>query len=281
MVFDNATLQPHNPELAYTDTALEKLATNKVDNELHFDVALKTGAKIKDVTVFDEEKNPHIVLSFEFDKVAENAVGNDKSAVKTPAVETLISEQYQRALQLAERGDEQKAIHNLSTILKSEPDYSDARVSLAALLIHAGKVDQAQAMIEQGLDIDPGYAALIELKARLLVASGHVKDALAILQINAPALADNPDYHAFMAALYAHNNDNLLSAKIYKKLLAQDERNGNWWFGFAVAMDKLGRSKAAYEAYSRAATEGKLNTEAALYLQHRLQAMKGNTHETE
>ena len=193
-------------------------------------------------------------------------------------MQTVLTDQYQSAVRLAETGNKQAAIEKLTKLLDYYPDYNDARVALAAIILESGNSIQARKVIDDGLALTPDYLPLIELKARLLTSEGKIKEALRVLQSEQPLIADAPQYHALIAALYNRENNFLLAAEIYKRLVTINPHEGSWWFGLGVSQDKLGHNQDAAYAYTKAATEGRLNAQAMSFLQTRLQSLQDASH---
>ncbi len=125
-----------------------------------------------------------------------------------------------------------------------------------------GNPVDARKLVDGGLAITPDYLPLLELKARLLTSEGKTKEALLVLQSEQPDISDAPNYHALMAALYNRENNFSLAATIYQKLVAINPHESSWWFGLGVSLDKLGQRQDAVMAYTKAATEGRLNAQA-------------------
>jgi MSHA biogenesis protein MshN len=129
------------------------------------------------------------------------------------------------------------------------------------------------------LRLNPDFIPLIELKARQLTTQGQIKKALTLLQSQSPPITTNPEYHAFMAALYQKNDNNLLAVSLYKRLLALNPQNGNWWFGLGLSLEKLGEKPLAYDAYRKAISNGNVNQESLAYLQKHMQSLQENVND--
>ena len=280
IIIDHAELQSELPNLNFLTTAIQRINTEQIKGDTKFTFTLYPESIIKYVNISSDSKNPELVIAIENrSKPIPAQTAQANKIVKTPAIQTLLAERYQSALSLAETGDYRTAIKNLSSLVKVDPEYSDARVSLAALLLDQGNRVKAASIVNDGLNISPSYPPLIELKARLLSMDGKVKQAINLLQSTLPPMDENPEYHALIAALYARNNNDRLAVKIYQELLATNAHNGNWWFGLGVSLDRLGRAPEALNAFSKAAAEGHLNTESVAYLHQRLESLQESVNE--
>lgn len=275
VIIEDAQFQSQLPPVAYLNTAIQNISAKNDNGNVRFNLTLIAGASVKYVNLTDDVKNPELVVSIQNQSDSNSLEMTSDKLVKTPAMQTLLSRQYETALSIAKNGDTLDAITRLRSLLKVDSGYKNARVSLAALLLNEGNQSGAKNVIDEGLNFTPDYSPLIELKARILTNEGKVHSALTLLQSESPPIADNPDYHELMAALYERENNHLISASIYRQLLQTDPHNSRWWLGLGIALDKLGKSNGAIEAYTKAAAEGRLNAQAMDYLQNRLNTLQG------
>jgi Flp pilus assembly protein TadD len=94
-----------------------------------------------------------------------------------------------------------------------------------------------------------------------------------------PPINDNPDYYAFMAALYARLNNNMLAIHLYKRLLELNQHNSNWWLGLGISLEKNGQQKQAINAFTKAYVEGNLAPESINFIQKHLQYLREENNE--
>lgn len=270
--FDNASF---NSDLPIFDNQISQVdGIRLADNQTGFIINLKKDALLESMSL--DKSNDHAELHLRiFNPNIKLEGKNFASAIKKPALSSIIINKYKTALHTAELGKTDQAVNSLTRLLKQFPDYNDARVSLIAILMENKKLDQAEKVVNEGLIIDPDYVPLVELKAHVLNSRGKKKEALALLQREQPLITDYPEYHAFIAALYSQEDNHKLAANIYKRLVKINPHEGAWWFGLGVSLDKLGNNKEAVTAYTKAATEGRLNDSALAFLQTRMQALQG------
>jgi Flp pilus assembly protein TadD len=278
LYIDNATMQSDLPTLIGADIPITQIAAASVNGNLKFNISLKSGAFLRSANLNKESKNPELVISIASPQLPPEEIVKATSSIKSPAMQTIITDQYQNAVRLSESGNKQAAIEKLTKLLEFYPDYNDARVALAAIILETGNAILARKVIDDGLAVAPDYLPLIELKARLLTSEGKNKEALMVLQSEQPLITDAPQYHALIAALYNRENNFLLAAEIYKKLVMINPHEGSWWFGLGVSQDKLGHKQDAAYAYTKAATEGRLNAQAIAFLHTRLQLLQDVNH---
>lgn len=270
---DRSVLKSEIPHLAYMNTAINNITAQQVKDDTRFTLSFAPGATLKYVNMNTVNGNPELVVAVRAATAIEQPSATTDQNVKSPAMQNVLAQQYQTALLNAETGHYQLAIQNLYALLKMDVEYKDARVSLAALLIDQDKIADAQKLIKQGLLQTPDFTPYIELKARIYALQGKYKLALHTLQNASPNLEENPEYHAFIAAMYERNNQFALAATLYKRLLANNANNSRWWFGLGVSLDKQGLQKDALDAYKRAGAMGHLSGESQTYLQTRLRQL--------
>lgn len=275
---DNAKLESDLPTLIGAEVGVQNITASSVNDNLKFAISLKPGSYLQSAGLTNEGKNPSLVVSIGNAVSAPDEVIASTSNIKTPAMQSIVMDKYHHALKLADMGNKQDAIEALDKLLVYYPDYNDVRVSLAAIILESGNSVKARKIIDDGLSLSPDYLPLIELKARVLTSEGKIGDALMVLQSEQPLITEAPGYHAFIAALYNRENQHKLAADIYQKLVQINPHEGSWWFGLGVSMDKLGHLQDAIYAYSKAATEGRLNAQAMAFLQTRLRVLQEESH---
>lgn len=294
---DNAKLVSDLPTFVGAGLGIKSIASATTQNDLQFLIDLNEGASLRSVTLNHEDKQTELVVIINHftAKPAEPVVvktaatvetpiaqpvvtASPHNAVKLPALQSLVINDYQTAIRAAESGRKQEAIDILARLLKTYPDYQDARVSMAAIILEAGNTFEARKIVEEGLSLEPTYLPLIELKARIYTSEGKISEALLILQSEKPFIEDEPEYHAFMAALLNRQNRYQEALNIYKKLVQINPHESSWWFGLAIAEDKLGQVKDAKLSYLKAAAEGRLNPQAQAYLQNRISVLQEENH---
>lgn len=270
LTFEKSRLQSTLPPLEGLNSGLEKIITKEKNGDLIFILTFKANAIVQGINLINELTHPELVLSLKYQSLDEGEY-HQQGSIKTPAMQSLLQEQYQKALTEVENHKINLAIKHLTAILAIDPSLNDVRVSLAALLLNNDKEKLAREVINRGLELNPYQVQLIELKARLLANRGKITEALSILLTDPPSIREYPDYYAMIAALYERSNNNVLAINLYRKLLSLNDENGNWWCGLGIALEKQGQIVKAKEAYNRAIVAGNLNSQTISYLQNRLQ----------
>lgn len=275
LIFNRAKLQSQLPTLNFLTTGIKQITTEEVEDDTKITLMLYEHAKIKSINLTDEEKNPQLVVAVEYKPEESNPVSTPAKLIKTPALESILVEQYRKAINAAENNQTDNAISQLSDLLKVDPTYNEARVSLIALLINYNQNTKAKKIIEEGLNIDPEYPVFIELKSRIFALEGKNAEALNLLQSLSPPINENLEYYALMAALYEKTNNNALAVQLYRQLIGINSNDGSLWLGLGVSLDKLGQNQAARDAYKKAIAQGKLSVDSIKYIQDRLSPAQG------
>lgn len=120
-----------------------------------------------------------------------------------------------------------------------------------------------------------------ERVARASIAAGDYLAAVNVLSVAPqPAVADNTNYYALLAAAQTSARQASAAAQTYRELLAVDPGNGTWWLGYGAALEASQQQVAARDALQRALASRTLRPDlrrqAAMRLQ-RLEQTLSNT----
>ena len=174
---------------------------------------------------------------------------------------------YHRALDLSDEGRDTAALDAALDALRIDPQHGAARRLAASLALNLNRVDQAGALIEEGLKANPNDAELQYQRARALVVSGLNEQALAELQGQARPTADAL---GLKAGLLAHEGQYPQAARAYELALREQPSNATWWLGLGVACDAQGQSSAARNALNRARALGTLRPDLQNWVEQKL-----------
>jgi MSHA biogenesis protein MshN len=176
---------------------------------------------------------------------------------KDPARERADAE-FRRAVQLVNQGRMAEGMDGLRKSLQIDPGYETARQTLVALLLEAKRLDEASAVLQVGVALNPANTGFAMLLARVQVERGDVPGALALLQNHAPADGANADYHGFTAALYQRLGQHEQAVGQYQAALQLVPSVGVWWIGMGISQEALDQPKAALVSFQRAKATGTL-----------------------
>jgi MSHA biogenesis protein MshN len=175
---------------------------------------------------------------------------------------------YRRALGVLEDGRVTEAIATLQAGLQIDPRHEAARQTLVGLLIEAGRPDDAMRQLQAALAIDARQPALAMLLARLQLERGG--PAIETLTRTLPHAAGNGEYHAFLAGVLQREGRAHEAAEHYQAALRRSPGNGVWWMGLGIALQADKRDAEALAAFARAQASGTLSPELQAFVERRL-----------
>lgn len=290
LTIENAKLQADLPTLVGDDMLVKSIQPVNIDNNIDFLIDLNKDTSLISANIQQENNNNELILVIGThtemnDNVSKSIISAPSSeniattnSIKSPTEQSLTVAQYERAIKLSETGNPQAAVDIFMKLLQTYPDYHDARIAMAAIILNNGNTAEANKIIDDGLDIEPDYPPLLEIKSRILTSEGKTNEALLLLQSEHPDINESPDYYVLMAALLNRTEKYEEAVKLYQKLVQIKPHDSSLWFGLGVALDKLGKNNDAMEAYRKASIAGRLNAPALAFLQNRLQILQGENH---
>lgn len=181
---------------------------------------------------------------------------------------------YQIGLEQLRQGSLTAAERSFVAALEINPALIDARLQLIETLQQQDKLSQAQQQMRESLAQNPESLPLRKTYARSLLADGHHLEAIKVLRSQPlPAVAQDLEYHALLAALLQETRQFGAAAQAYAGLLQIHPEKALWWFGLAVSMDQSGDFDQARNAYRRALALPGLSRDVQKYVQKRLQIL--------
>lgn len=180
--------------------------------------------------------------------------------------------QYRSAMAALDQGRVTSAIDGLEATLKLNPRHDAARQSLVALLIEAGRSDEAMRQLEQGLAADAGQPALAMLLARMQVERGA--SGVATLMRTLPAAQGNADYHAFLAGVLQRDNRHREAVEQYRAALVRVPDQGVWLMGLGISLQAEKRDAEALAAFQRAKMSGMLTPQLMNFVQGKISQLQ-------
>jgi len=186
------------------------------------------------------------------------------------SVEQQVEQQYQNAIELLSNNQTDEAVKSLYGITSDFPNYLPARVTLVKILFQNNQLQEANRVLNQGLVQSSSYVPFVKLKAHILVKQGKTNEALKVLEEAAPSIREDPDYYAFIAALYQQKGQYLIAARLYDQLVKIRPERGMWWAGLGIALDSAGKKNAAAEAYQNALQGDDVSPQMRAYIQSRM-----------
>ncbi|MBF0605034.1 MAG: tetratricopeptide repeat protein [Nitrospirae bacterium] len=143
-----------------------------------------------------------------------------------------------------------------------------------------GHSSNAQELYKRVLEHDSGHLLARQRLARIYVESGQAAEALTILK---PAVSgrdpqslarSDPNFSAFLAALYQRQEEHQKAVELYEALLRGDPGKGIWQMGIAISLEKLHQPENALRYYEKAMESGELSTRLRAFVQKRARTLK-------
>ena len=183
-------------------------------------------------------------------------------------------DEFRRAVTLVNQGRVAEGMEGLKKALVIDPSHEAARQTLIALLLEGKRVDDAAAVLQDGLALNAGNTGFAMLLARIMVERQDIPGALALLQKHAAPPDRDPDFHAFAAALYQRLSRHPEAIEQYQEALRLAPSAGVWWVGLGISFSAADQSKNALEAFKNAKSAGNLAPSLVAYVDQRLRQLQ-------
>lgn len=190
---------------------------------------------------------------------------------RTPQQRT--DERYREALRKLSDGQTAQARGDLAEVLQNQPKHSGARLALVGIELDEKHIPQAERLLRDGIQLQPQESTFNMALARLEVERGDVAAGLATLNRGMQNAGDDPEYHAFMAALLQRANRHAEAIEHYQIALRQREA-ANWLVGLGISLEGANRAREAEQIYRRAQQSNALPSDLQDFVSQRLQQLK-------
>ncbi len=177
------------------------------------------------------------------------------------------------AKKLIQQGKLSEAALLLEGFLSEQPMALESGVTLASMLMAEQRYAQAQMLLEKLQLSHEQHPGLRLAQARLFLAQNENAKAVDVLMAVKPDINLYADYYELLAIAARKNQQYLLSEQVYRGLVAEDPRQGNWWVGLGIALDAQAKMRESRNAYQQALASGQISESLKNYAQQRLQAL--------
>lgn len=182
--------------------------------------------------------------------------------------------EYRRAMGFVNQGRIAEGMDGMRNALQIDSGHETARQTLVSLMFDAKRIDEARAVIQEGLALNPANTGFAMLLARIITERGDVAGALAVLQKHAPSKDTNADYHAFAGALHQRLGRHGEAIAEYQAALRLAPSTGIWWVGLGISLQAAERPREALEAYQRAKGSGSLAPDLVAFVDQRMRQLR-------
>ncbi|PPK51818.1 MSHA biogenesis protein MshN [Marinobacter persicus] len=176
--------------------------------------------------------------------------------------------------QLLARGRTTEAEQRLTELTARQPAPQSREVFARQMLVQQMPA-RALGWLPQSLASD--HANLRLLRARAQLELGSLKQAVATLRSQVPAVDAFPDYRVTLATLLQQAGEPEAAAAHWSELIEYQNNQPSWWFGLAMALDAAGQANSAARAYVQAAAMPGLSERLASYAKQRIQALQAGS----
>lgn len=178
--------------------------------------------------------------------------------------------EYRRGMAALRRGAAAEAFEALRAALKTEPRHVSARQALLSVMVEQQQWNDALALVEEGLALDPAQVGWAMALARLQLEHGKVREAAETLGRHSPYADQNADYQAFHALVLQKQRRYAEAVQRYQAALALRPNESRWWYGMGISLESDQRPQEARAAFVKAKETGNLTPELAAAVEHRL-----------
>lgn len=177
--------------------------------------------------------------------------------------------EYRRAETALASGRSGEALDGMRAALKIDPAYVTVRQALLRQLLDMRRMDEAMAVLQEGVDLLPAQIGWAMSLARLQLEQGDPAAADRTLGRSQSYAEGNADYAGFQGHLKSRLGAHKQAVAHYQRAVRLTPNEGRWWLGLGLAQEADGRVPEARDALRRALATGTLNADlGALAEQH-------------
>ena len=167
--------------------------------------------------------------------------------------------EFRRAEGAQQAGRGAEAIEALRLSLRIDRVYVPPRQFLVRLLLEQRRVEDAMAVLQEGLELLPQQTGWAMSLARLQLERGNLPAADATLARSQGYAESSADYAGFLGLVKSRLNAPAAAVGHYQRAVRLAPGEGRWWLGLGLALEQDGRAGEAREAFRRAMASGSLN----------------------
>ncbi len=177
--------------------------------------------------------------------------------------------EYRKAESAMASGRSAESLDGLRAAIKIDPTYVQLRQTLLRRLLDLRKVEEAMAVLQEGLDAQPAQTGWAMSLARLQLEQGDLVAADRTLARSQGYAEANADYAGFQGHLKSRLGAPRQAVTHYQRATRLAPNEGRWWLGLGLAQEADGHAAEAKEAFRRSQSTGTLSPElAAIAEQH-------------
>jgi MSHA biogenesis protein MshN len=198
---------------------------------------------------------------------------NHSEPIKRVSPQQQAEDEFNQAMTLIQTGRSGEALPHLEATLHLNPMQVQARQALAALFMEGKRNDDAEHLLQEGLNLDIRQVGFAMLLARLQVERGAIAQAQETLKKSSPYADRDADYQAFVAAMLQRQERHVEAIARYQAALQLSPNTGVWLVGLGISMQATKRTAEARDAYQRAIGTHSLSADLQDFVERRLKEL--------
>lgn len=178
--------------------------------------------------------------------------------------------EYRRAILAQRQGNLEEAASRYRGALAIQAEHNLARQALVNILLEAKRYDDAEAVLQQGIELPASRLSSAMTLARLKVERGQADAASAVLAAHSVAGERSAEFQGFAGALMNRAGRYAEAVERYQAATRLAPNEARWWAGLGIGLDALGKANEARDAYLKARSLPNLPPELAQIVEQRL-----------
>lgn len=159
---------------------------------------------------------------------------------------------FEKVSALIRNGNHALALEECFKILNANAKHDEARLALTKLLLKEGRLDEAESILIEGIQISLGQVMFAKTLAQIQLQRGDIDVALNTLQYSLPKAIGQADYHALLASLLQRQLRHGEAIKHYQTAVSLVPGKGQWLLALGISLQQKGYFSEAREMFVRA-----------------------------
>ncbi len=180
---------------------------------------------------------------------------------------------FHKATALVQQRKVNEAIASFEAALQFDASHKAARQALVILLLDTGRNENAETILQEGLEIYPHQSGFAMLLARLQLERGALTQAVTTMEKTLPYADTLAGYQAFLGLLLQRQQRHKEAISHYQAALNIAPDNGDWLIAYATSLQAMQQQDEARVAYLHALESKALDPEAQRFVLQKLKEL--------
>ena len=172
------------------------------------------------------------------------------------------------------RGQLDEAESRFRLAINEDRSHAAAQQALIGMLIDAGRLQDAEDVLHESLDVNARQPTLAMVLARLQVERGDLETAVETLDRVSPYAGTDANFLSFSAAVLQRAQRHEQAVVQYRNALALMPRNPVWLMGLGISLRELDENEQAQQAFASAAAIGTLSPDLQAFVEGQQRALQ-------